>query len=289
MTLEHAIREALSRSELPLKAAEIVKLVKPAVGREATSKAVAAVLAALSSSGALNSIAAGTRSKPQPLFTPHSLETAASALLKHWLHAVGKEQQVVKLKAKLPPGLQPCFEAALDSLVAAGAAFVLPGAKPLVYAHKPQPSALLDATLRRSLQKVLRTVNSVRTPPASLDDLIAWLDAAPSAPPVESACAPEEADLHAWYDLDRIRSSSVMIPIPQTFARYQAWAAERGGVADSQVLRNLIETLYINGHLLLEPCERPQDLPEHERALLVPMSLGPPGYSWCWLSSSTSS
>lgn len=284
MTLEHAIQDALSRSELPLKAAEIAKLVKPAVGRAATPKAVAAVLAALASSGALNSIAAGTRSKPQPLFTPHSLETAAAALLKHWLHAASKEQQAAKLKAKLPAGLLPYFEVALDSLVSAGAAFVLPGTKPLVYAHKPQPSELLDAPLRRSLQKVLQAVNTVRTPPVSLEDIMAWLDASPSAPPVETICAPEEADLRAWYDLDRIRSSSVMIPIPQTFSRYQAWAAERGGVADSQVLRNLIETLYINGHLLLEPCERPQDLPDHERALLVPMSLGPPGYSWCWIS-----
>ena len=284
MTLEHAIQEALSRSELPLKAAEIAKLVKPTMGRVATPKAVAAALEALSAAGALNRIVAGTRVKPLPLFTPHSLETATTTFLKHWVHAAKKEQQAMKLKAKLPVGLQPFFEAALSSLVAIGAAFVLPGAKTLVYAHKPQPSDLLDATLRRSLQKVLQTVNSVRTSPASLDDLIAWLDAAPSAPPVPTICAPEEADLHSWYDLDRIRSSSVMIPIPQTFARYQAWAAERGGVADSQVLRNLIETLYINGHLLLEPCERPQDLPDHERALLVPMSLGPPGYSWCWIS-----
>ena len=66
--------------------------------------------------------------------------------------------------------------------------------------------------------------------------------------------------------------------------RYEAWAEERGGMADSQVLRNLLETLYNNGLILLEPCERPQDLPEQERAMLVPMSLGPPGYSWCWIS-----
>ncbi len=284
MILEHAIQEALRHSELPLKAAEIVKLVKPTGGRAATPKAVAATLEAMSSAGPLNRIVAGTRSKPLPLFTPHSLETATAALLQHWVHAAKKEQQAVKLKTKLPAGLQPLFEAALDSLVAAGAAFVLHGGKSLVYAHKPQPSALLDATLRRSLQKIIHTVNTVRTPPASLDDLIAWLDAAPPAPPVETACVPGEADLRAWYDLDRIRSSTMMIPIPQTFSRYQAWAAERGGVADCQVLRNLIETLYINGHLLLEPCERPQDLPDHERALLVPMSLGPPGYSWCWIS-----
>ncbi|MBN8418445.1 MAG: hypothetical protein J0L73_05980 [Verrucomicrobia bacterium] len=290
MTLEEAIHEALSRSALPLKAAEITKLVKPTIGRAATPKAVATALEALSSAGTLNRIIAGTRSKPLPLFTPHSLEAATAALLQHSVHASRKEQEAVKLKAKLPAGLQPFFEAALGRLVATGAAFVLTGAKPLVYSRRPLPSELLNAAMRSSLKKMLQAVNSVRTPPASWEDLVAWLDAAPPMPPApsaplfETAPVPGEAELRAWYDLDRIRSSSVMIPIPQTFARYQAWSAERGAVADSQVLRNLIETLYINGQLLLEPCERPQDLPDHERALLVPMSLGPPGYSWCWLS-----
>lgn len=284
MTLEHAIQDALSRSALPLKAAEIVKLVKPALGRAAAPKAVAAALESLTAAGVLNHIAAGTRSNPRPLFTPHSLESAAAELLKHSVHAAGKEQQAVKLKAKLPVGLQPLFEAALGQLAAAGDAFVLPGGQRLVYARKPQPSELLSAAQRRALQKILQTVSSLRTPPATMDDLIAWLDAVPFAPPAASICVPGEAELRAWYDLDRIRSSTVMIPVPRTYARYQSWAAEQGGMADSQVLRSLIETLYNTGHLLLEPCERPQDLPDHERALLVPMSLGPPGYSWCWIS-----
>ncbi len=122
-------------------------------------------------------------------------------------------------------------------------------------------------------------MNGLRPQAATLADFIAWLDAEPAA----SVAVPGEAELHRWYEQDRVRSSTVMIPIPQTFARYAAWAAELGRAADSQVLRNLIETLYNNGCVLLEPCERPQDLPEHERAMLVPMSLGPPGYSWCWV------
>lgn len=288
MTLELAIQDALSRRTLPLKTAEIVKLVKPMAGRAATPKAVAAASEALSASGVLHRIAAGPAGKPQPLFTPHSLESATSALLKHWVHGSAKPLQGTKLKAKLPLALQPFFDGALGRLVAAGEAFVLPGGKSLVFSHKPPPSALLDATLTRSLQKVLQVVNTVRVTPVSLQDLLAWLDgAAPpavAAPSGGSVCIPSEADLRAWYELDRIRSSTVMIPIPRTFARYQAWAAECGGVADSQVLRSLLERLYNNGLLLLEPCERPQDLPEHERALLVPMSLGPPGYSWCWIS-----
>ncbi|OYW70814.1 MAG: hypothetical protein B7Z37_29570 [Verrucomicrobia bacterium 12-59-8] len=284
MTLEHAIHDALSRSDLPLKAADIAKLIKPAVGRAATPKAVASMLESLSAAGTLNRIAAGTSAKPQPLFTLHSPEAATSALLKHQVHASKKEQPAAKLKTKLPAALHPHFEASLAQLHTQGTAFVLPGSKRLVYARRLRPSELLGAAQRRALQKTLDTVNSARAQPATLDDFIAWLDGVPPAPPTESVITPGEAELRVWYDSDRLRSSTSMIPIPRTFAHYQAWAAERGGVADSQVLRSLLETLYNNGHLLLEPCERPQDLPNHERALLVPMSLGPPGYSWCWIS-----
>jgi hypothetical protein len=283
MTLEHIIQEALSRSELPLKPAEITKLVKPTAGKAAAPKAVAAALEGLAA-GTLNCIVAGTRSKPLTLYTHHSSEAAATAFLKHWVQASKKEQQAAKLRAKLPLGLQPHFEPALAQLVAQGGAFVIPGGKRLVYARRPLPSELLSAAQRRTLQKTLDGVNSVRSQAATLEDLIAWLDAEPPAPQIESVLMPDAADLRGWYDLDRARSSTAMIPIPQTFARYQAWAAERGGLADSQFLRSLIEALYNDGQLLLEPCERPQDLPDHERALLVPMSLGPPGYSWCWMS-----
>ncbi len=284
MTLEHAIQEALSLSDLPLKAADIVKLIKPAVGRAATPKAVASMLESLSATGTLNRITAGTSSKPQPLFTLHTLEAATAALLKHQVHTSKKELPAAKLKTKLSAALHPHFEASLAQLHAQGTAFVLPGSKRLVYARKPRPSDLLGAAQRRALQKTLDAANSARAQPATLEAFIAWLDEAPPAPPTESVIIPSEAELRVWYDSDRLRSSTAMIPIPRTFAHYQAWAAERGGIADSQVLRSLLETLYNNGHLLLEPCERPQDLPDHERALLVPMSLGPPGYSWCWIS-----
>ncbi|MDZ4402868.1 hypothetical protein [Prosthecobacter sp.] len=288
MTLEHAIHEALNQAVLPLKASDITKLVKPLVGRAATPKAVVAALESLVATGALNRIAAGTSGKPQPLFTPRSSESATAALLKQYVHLAKKEQPAAKLRTKLPEALLPHFEGALAQLVAAGDAFVLPGAKRLVFARKPKPSELLDAAKRRALQKMLDAANSVRSQAATLADFITWLDgdchAGLDSPPIKAVILPDEAILRSWYDLDRLRSSTMMIPIPQTFARYEAWAAELGGAADSQVLRSLIETLYNNGHLLLEPCERPQDLPEQESALLVPMSLGPPGYSWCWLS-----
>ncbi|WP_395749138.1 hypothetical protein [Prosthecobacter sp.] len=285
MTLEYAIQDALGRSTRPLKAAEIARLIKPSAGRAATPKAVLAALESLASAGVLHQISAGTTSKPQPLFSSCSLEASAMALLKSWVHASKKEQKAAKLQAKLPFGLQSSFESALAQLHAEGALFVMPGGKRLVYARKPRPSEMLGAAQRRALQKTLDAVNGARSQPLSWDALIQWLDEeSPPPPAASSAIIPGEAELRVWYELDRIRSSTMMIPIPRTFARYRDWAAERGGVADCQVLRNLLEALYNNGLLLLEPCERPQDLPDNERALLVPMSLGPPGYSWCWVS-----
>lgn len=285
MTLETAILDALARSALPLKAAEITKLIKPAFGKAATPKATAAALEALASAGTLTRILAGTAAKPQPLFTHQTPEESAAAFLKSWVHASAKEQPAAKLQLKLPAGLRPFFEAALAQLVTSGEAFVQSGGKRLVYSHRPRPSQSLSAAQRTALQKILQTVNTTRSQPATWEDLIAWLDDERPVPvtPSPTVCVPSEADLQAWYELDRIRSSTMMIPIPSTFARYQAWAAGLGGVPDIQVFRRFIEKLYNEGRLLLEPCERPQDLPEHERALLVPMSLGPPGYSWCWL------
>jgi hypothetical protein len=284
MNLDDAILDVLNRSELPLKAAAIVNLVKPVVGRAATSKAVAAALESLSGTGRLNRIVAGSG---PPLFTTHNLEPVTLAWLKQCVLAAKKEQPAAKLKSRLPTALQPHFETALTQLAGEGGAFVLPGAKRLVYSRRPKPSELLSAVQRRALQKMLDAANGARVQAVTLANFTAWLDEGPpvepSRPEVPAVLVPDETDLRGWYELDRVRSSTAMIPIPRTFERYQSWAAERGGTADSQVLRNLIEALYNGGSILLEPCERPQDLPEHERALLVPMSLGPPGYSWCWL------
>lgn len=283
MTLETTLLNALQSAAAPLKAAQLTKLVKPGIGRAATPKNVAAALEALVSSCSLTRIGSGAAS----LFTSLSHEQAAAALLKPLIHAAKKEQPAARLKLKLPATLQPHFESALKQLAATGEAFVLPGAKRLVYARKPRPSELLSATQRRAVQKLLDGVNAARTQAATLADFITWLDdevpASAEPPQVSSVVEPDEKLLHEWYMQDAVRSSTMMIPIPRTFDRYAAWAGEHGGLADSQVLRNLLERLYNQGRILLEPCERPQDLPEHERSLLVPMSLGPPGYSWCWI------
>lgn len=284
MNLEDLILETVRGEPLPVRASDVAKRVRARAGRAATPMVVATALESMAQAGALNQIAMS--GKP-PLFTHLSHGEAALALLRKCLLALAKELPAAKLKLKLPVGLQPHFEPALISMVAADEAFVLPGAKRLVFAGRPKPSALLDAPRRRALQKILDHVNAVRASPATLGDLIAWLDGDVAVLEEASSIAslaPDEADLRSWYEMDRVRSSTVMIPIPQTFVRFQEWAGQHGRIADSQVLRNLLEVLYNNGSILLEPCERPQDLPDHERDLLVPMSLGPPGYSWCWLS-----
>jgi len=286
MNFDDLILQAVTDAGLPLKAAQVTKLVKPQAGRVATPKTVAAALDALAAAGRLNRIAAGKTT----LFTARDLETTAAALLRPLIHAAKQPPQAAKLRTKLPLALQPHFEAALNGLVAQGAAFVMPGAKRPVHARRPKPSELLDAAKRRALQKMLDEINSLRGTPLTLADFAVWLDdGAPVKPdlsavePPKTAPPPDAGLLREWYEQDRRRSSTLMIAIPRTFARYAAWAAGRGVTADSQALRSLMTELYNHGRILLEPCERPQDLPEHERAMLVPMSLGPPGYSWCWI------
>lgn len=286
MNLADLILEALKPSALPLKTAQITKLVKPQAGKMATPKAMATALDTLVAEGRVQRIMAGKAA----LFATQSLESVAEAMLRPLVHAAKQPPQAAKLCAKLPAVLRAHFESALGQLVAQGDAFVMPGAKRLVHARRPKPSELMSDAQRSALRKIFDAVNAVRTEAVTLVDFAAWLDEEPaqrspmlnlSSPAV---LMPDAALLREWYEQDRLRSSTMMIAIPRTFERYESWARERGGPADSQVLRNLMTELYNSGCLLLEPCERPQDLPEHERAMLVPMSLGPPGYSWCWIS-----
>lgn len=288
MTLEPTLLEILRQAPLPLKAVDIAKQAKLLLGKQATPAALKTALQSLVTSGALTVISGGTQAKPQPLYTTQSPARSAAVLLKEHLHTAGKPQEAARLKAKLPLGLRDLFEDALADLVAHGAAFAPPSGKRLVYAQRPKPSSVLSSAQRRTLQSLFEKVNGLRLSPATLASFIAWLDEqdatpAPEPTPEIPVLPPNEALLREWYEQDRLRSSTAMIPIPLTFARYDAWAHQHGGRADSQVLRNFMEGLYNNGYLLLEPCERPQDLPDHERAMLVPMSLGPPGWSWCWM------
>lgn len=298
MTLAEVLPQVLGTAAAPLKTGDIVKQAKLVIGKPATPKAVAEALDALVGGGTVACFSGGTAGKPQLYYTTLSLERATAALLRPHIHSAKKPPEAARLRAKLPVSLHPHFEPAVALLAAAGEAFIGTGAKRLVHARAPLPSSLLSAPQRKALQKILDGVNAVRPASLTLADFIAWIDTtapAASAPhpavATETEPAPESALpapvlteplLRSWYDEDHRRSSTVMIPIPQTFARYAAWAQAQGLSADSQVLRNFMVGLYNNGLILLEPCERPQDLPAHERAMLVPMSLGPPGWSWCW-------
>lgn len=286
MNLDDLLLETVSGAELPMKAAELTKSAKARAGRAATPKAVAAALETLCAAGRLHRIHAGKTM----LFTTQSIESATASILHRLIVAAKQPPQAAKLRTKLPTSLQTHFEAALAGLVAQGSAFVLPGAKRLVYAQRPKPSALLDKARQRALQKIFDALNAARDVPVTVAAFASWLDgevgeteASATGKAEPGLIVPDVGDLREWYEQDRRRSSTLMVPIPRTFEKYRLWAEERGGIADSQALRNLMAGLYNTGRILLEPCERPQDLPEHERAMLVPMSLGPPGYSWCWI------
>jgi hypothetical protein len=71
-----------------------------------------------------------------------------------------------------------------------------------------------------------------------------------------------------------------MIPIPDTYARYTEWAKSVGELVDSEVFKKALKELYDSGEAILEPHERPHELPAEQRDLQVPMAFGPPGFYW---------
>ena len=124
--------------------------------------------------------------------------------------------------------------------------------------------------------------NRHRRTPRLLEDLLAWLDAEAPQAAAEPGPAPEPTphQLRQWHEADRAKSSSAMIPIHHTWKHYETWATGQGLKADVVDFRQAMEAMYNAGSAMLEPHERPQDLPESERHLQVPLSLGPPGYYW---------
>ena len=191
-----------------------------------------------------------------------------------------------KLKTALPKSLRPWFDEALERLIMHGLAFWLPGGQLILPRPVRSSDVLLGVTVNQ-LKKMLLAVNRHRSEPRSLADLLQWLDAgssptlaaSPGPPPATAAKLTPEL-LHQWYHTDRAKSGSAMIPVPHTWKHYETWASTQGLHADIVDFHQALEALYNSGSAMLEPCERPQDLPEDERRLQVPLSIGPPGYYW---------
>jgi|GEM_PF-789250 len=304
MISESLLLELLDASTAPLTAPALLKLARTCAGRGVKKEQVEAHLAALVQAGRVFTIVLNGKKPPQPSYTTHSLDETAAQMLHARLHASAVPLKAAALRMKLPIVLRPHFESALGLLQARGQAFYLPKATPLLLARAPRPADLLDAATTRRLRLLVDQANQLRATPTTLEELLAWLDGeAPSVLPgnqlkpelqsdqlqddgllnTVAECPPLTPELlRQWYAHDQQRSSTSMIRIVQTWRHFQAWAAAHGAKADRQELRRMIETLYNDGQILLEPCERPQDLTEEERALLVPLALGPPGCFWSW-------
>lgn len=230
-----------------------------------------------------------------PAFTVLNDTDLAAALLEPRLGNGSKPVKVVSLKSKLPAALAGEFDGAMKALLEREDAFELPHKPGFVLARKPRPSDVVEGAKAKSIRALLDQANQLRptAKPRTLEDFLAWLDedcgpgaatgAENESAPLDSALPPLTPELlREWYGADAAHSASRMIPIPATWLRYERWANENGIKADSQRLRRIMDFLYKEGQIWLEPCDRPQELAESEQALLVPMSLGPPGYYWCW-------
>lgn len=285
MDLEAIILSVAQRAPSVLTPTQLARAVRQQATRRVQKASLEAALRNLVEGGQIRELHGFTRSKkPTPVYTTLNDPDLAAALLEPRLGTGAKPVKQATLPRKLPAVLQPHFEAAVERLIATGSAYRLPHKPGYLLARKPRPSDVVDASKARTLRTLLANASTLRSAPVSLEDFLAWLDAdTASETPTETAFDLTPERLREWYLADVESSSTRMIPIPLTWRRYQSVAAEKGFNADSQQLRRIMDFLYKEGQICLEPSDRPQELTESEQALLVPLSLGPPGYYWCWL------
>ena len=280
--LSAALSDLLNQSPLPLTLAELVKQLRGVVGAKAAKKD--AVLAALAGLTNVRSLPMNPRKPAELSYTVQDEAAITSHLLEHWVRSAKKPLKLTVLWNKMPPALHPQFDEVFRGLLVQRRLFLLPKAIPLVQATRITVRDTLDKATLRRLGLLMMQVNGVRGTALTVEDLILWLDGAAPATADKPLAELTPELLREWYEADARRSSTRMVPLPQTWAHYAAWAADHAQVADVQRFRSMIERLYNEGVIWLEPCECPQDLPEEERALLVPLAIGPPGYAWSWAS-----
>ena len=281
MDLRTALLEAAKASPEPLTAAQLKKRAQV----PAKPAALKVVLDDLAQAGLLRVFTSG---KSAAYCAGDPLELSVNALIGMVSRLAGPTKPA-SLKTQLPKSLRPWFDEAAARLVVKGQLWwLISGKTRLLSPTPPRPSDQLSKPQTAALEKLLMQINSSRRIPRTLMELRAWLDdetpaaqAAPNPPVITAAPAGLTTEqLLEWYAADRARSSSSMIPIPQTWQRYLAWAGAQDLQPSPDTFRTLLKTLYDEGRIILEPCERPQDLPVEERSLQVPMAFGPPGYYW---------
>ena len=281
MDLRTALLEVAKASPEPLTAAQLKKRAQVS----AKPAALKVVLDDLAQAGLLRIFTSG---KSAAYCAGDPLELSVNVLIGTTANLDGSFTPA-SLKARLPKSLRPWFDEALARLVVKGQLWWLINGKiRLLSRTPPRPSDLLSKTQTAALEKLILQINQSRRTPRTLTELRAWLDdetPAAQATVSKSVVAAPSSELTAeqllaWYAADRARSSSSMIPIPQTWQRYTAWARAQDLQPSPDTFRAMLKSLYDEGRIILEPCERPQDLPDEERRLQVPMAFGPPGYYW---------
>jgi hypothetical protein len=271
--LESQLLTVLREQRLPLTAAQLSKQLP----QPAKSKVITAALDNLSRCGQLYAF---TQGKGTAFTLKPPLDLSADALAE----IIAAESNAVlpaKLKSSLANALRPWFDEALARLIVQGRAYWLPkGKQRLVQAEPVRPSDLLSAKQRTALSTLLIELNRRRRTPRTLDQFLAWLDDDSTLSPSSQAPVPTLTQLIEWYALDRATTSASMLEIPHTWKRYQAWSALQGQTASTELFRDALQQFYNENQIALEPCERPQDLDREQRALLVPLALGPAGFYW---------
>lgn len=278
MVTEEELVEFLKIQEKPVSPAAILQFARQK-GPGANRKSVEKILQALLASRRVHHLQSGGKSAGYTV-TPPIVMTAAS-LLSH-LKEADAPVNLTEARKAVGKVLQPWFDEALGQLVTTGSvSYFQRGAVRHVLARAPKPSDSLDDRSRKSLESIVAKINLSRKSPVSVAQMLSWLDE--SSAKEDFPTRPTAEEFRRWYEEDQKSMPSKMIPIRKTWKRYERWMNDQDTTAEPSVFRQAMREYYEAGQILLEPPERPQDIPEEEREILVPQRIGAPAYYWCWI------
>ncbi len=286
MDLLTSIYEVVAAAAEPMLAAEVLRAVQPQTTPKLKPKDINTALAALVEGARIIGIKGLRKGSAGVCYTTRKPLDLASEALATVVSALPAAVSLTKLKALSSKPLRAWFDEALGRLIVQGGAYYLSKGKTrLVQSRPPKPSDILAGPALVTLQKVLEQANRLRRTSRTIAELLSWLDEETQEPihiiPRPTAKRGVTAEqLRAWYMADVATASSSMIPIQATFARYQVWAKSVGEGAEVEVFKRAMKELYDSGEVMLEPHERPHELPTEQRELQVPMAFGPPGFYW---------
>lgn len=276
----------VSSASTALTPSTALRLVK-ADGHTTTTSEVSATLERIVSEGRAFRHPSGSRSAGSA--RAYGRQSAHAFVMERLQEAVrtGTEFSLTDLRRAVTKAYAGLIDEAIGDLLREGKLFEKPGGgKTKKFTTKPlPPTSVLTAAQRRSLDTILTKVNTFRTRPLSVTDLLNFLDGAGMDATTAIARASTRAltldSLTELYRLDLpSRGGLTSMPIPMTWRRYAKAVEAEGGTPDRAGFERVLLDSAAAGLIEVTPHEWPATLPAEDLAVSIRAPDGRILYYW---------